>query len=86
MAKKKQEFHYPIQTVYYRGKEPVRTNHAGSAFNAVPNCVSHMQVNNYEATVAEVFDLRDGTLHAVITRNVEGVIRIVFKREVQEGV
>lgn len=86
VTKKQEHFGLPIKTVYYRGKETVRTTRAGSAFRAVPHCIEHMQVNHYEASVAEVYDLRDGTLHAVVKRNVQGNLTIVFQREVKEGV
>jgi len=74
-----------IITVYYFDKEPVRVNHSVYANNAVPRCVYHMQLNWYEANVAEVFDGVSGVLHAVVRRSVDGSIRIVFKREVKEG-
>lgn len=83
---KRQSFLFPIQTVYYRGNQIVKMTRSGSAFKAVPNCIRHMQINEYEATVAECFDLRDGVLHAVIRRSVEGNLHIIFKREVHEGV
>lgn len=75
-----------IQTTYYaRGhKRVVKINKAIHANSAVLRCVDHMQQRHYiEAAVAEVFDLKDGALHAVITSNLEGRITIVFKREVQ---
>ena len=75
-----------IKTMFYRGKKVVRTNSSVYAFNAVPNAVKHMQVNEYHASHVEVFDATVGTLHAVITRSVKGTITIVFKRAVKEGV
>lgn len=48
--------------------------------NAVDRCVHHMQLGDYDSTVAEVYDNSTGELHAVITRNFKG-IRIVFKRD-----
>jgi adenine deaminase len=74
-----------ISTVYYRGKLVVKANRASRANNAVPRAVAHMQINRYQASVAEVFDLTTGELHAVIRRAVSGDIHIVFKREVKEG-
>jgi hypothetical protein len=74
-----------IQTVYYQGRVVVKTNRAGHANSAVPRCVDHMQLNRYQAQVAEVFDMRSGVLHAVIRRNVSGNIAIIFKREPKEG-
>lgn len=76
---------FSIQTIYYRNKKVVRVNHAGSALRAVPLAVGHMQLNKYEATVAEVFDLQGGILHAVVKRSVNSNIEIVFKREIKEG-
>lgn len=76
----------PIQTIYYIGKKVAKKNRGGTSFRAVPRCVEHMQINKYEATVAEVHDLSSGVLHAVVTRNINGGIQIVFKREVKEGV
>lgn len=76
---------FPIKTVYYLKHTVQRINHAAHANSAVPRCVGHMQLNRYSATTAEVFDTTTGELHAVITRSIDGTIRIVFKREVKEG-
>ena len=75
-----------IQTVYYLGKNPVKITRSTYSFSAVPRCIAHMQINQYGANIAEVFDLHDGKLHAVIRRLISGEIRIIFKREVKEGV
>ena len=74
-----------IKTVYYRGNKAVKVTKAAHANSAVPRCVDHMQLNHYDAFVAEVFDELSGALHAVITRSVKGNIKIVFKRHVEEG-
>ncbi len=74
-----------IKTVYFQGKNVVKITKAARANSAVPRCVSHMQLDHYAATVAEVFDELSGTLHAVVTRSVKGNIKIVFKRHVEEG-
>ena len=76
---------FNIKTVYYRGKKVVKITRAAHANSAVPRCVSHMQLDHYEAFTAEVFDEASGVLHAVITRSVKGNIKIVFKRHVEEG-
>ena len=79
-----------IKTVYYSGvsklSNVVKTTASTYAFNAVPNCIKHMQTNEYQATLCEVFDESNGQLHAVIKRNVRGEIHILFKREVHAGV
>jgi len=78
----------PIKTVYYgdrRAKAIVRINHALTAFKAVPLVIMHMQTNDYEAVLAEVFDLSNGDLHAIISRKMDGTLMTVFKREVHKG-
>jgi hypothetical protein len=74
-----------IKTVYYFLHEAVKVTHSVWANNAVPNAIGHMQVNQYEATHCEVYDVANGELHAVIKRNVLGDITILFKRTVKEG-
>lgn len=74
-----------IKTVYYFGRDVVKVNSACFANNAVPRCIGHMQMNEYSASHAEVYDAGSGELHAVIRRQVSGNITIVFKREVKEG-
>ena len=75
-----------IKTVYYSGvsklSNVVKTTRAMYAFNAVPTCITHMQWNQYEATLAEVYDESNGVLHAVIKRKVSGNIEILFQRTV----
>lgn len=74
-----------IQTVYYRGKDIVQVNRAVHVNSASERCFSHMQMNHYEATTAEVFDNESGVLHAVFKRSVTGdEIKTLFKREVKE--
>jgi hypothetical protein len=74
----------PIRTVYYQTGKVVKITHSKWANTAVPNSVSHMQVNQYNATHCEVFDSASGTLHAVIKKKMHG-IEILFKRDVKEG-
>jgi hypothetical protein len=45
--------------------------------------VHWLQINEYEATHAEVFDSANGELHAVVKRHLNGDIEILFKREVK---
>lgn len=73
-----------IQTVYYSGKLVVKINTSIYANSAVVNCIDHMQQDDYNAHVAEVFDSHTGELHAVITRNMTGM-KIVYKRELKKG-
>ena len=84
-SKQKERRKFSITTVFYHRGKVVRINKSSLANNAVPRSVFYMQTNRYDATTAEVFDEHDGVLHAVITRNIQGNIKIVFKREVAEG-
>jgi hypothetical protein len=75
-----------IRTVYYQRNLVVKTTASKFANNAVPNCIRHMQLNEYDATHVEVYDEDSGVLHAVIKRSIKtGDIVILFKREVEEG-
>ena len=73
-----------IRTDYYNGKELIKTNRATYPNSAVLRCVDHMQLNDYGATTAEVFDEDTGELHAVVKFGQEQ-INILYKREVQRG-
>lgn len=75
-----------IKTVYYLGRSVVKINRAAHDNSAVLRCIDHMQLNDYAATSAEVFDENTGTLHAVIRRVMNtNTIVIAFKREVKRG-
>ncbi len=78
----------PIVTHYYHAnKSLIKSNRAMHSNSAVLNCVNHMQLNHYDASVAEVFDETNGVLHAVVKRGWirDGKIQILFKREVKEN-
>ena len=76
----------PIQTVFYQGKDAIKITRSKWANSAVPNAVKHMQTHQYEATHCEVYDIESGILHAVLKMPIGGTeIRILFKREVKEG-
>lgn len=70
-----------IVTAYYRGAKKIHINTSSDANRAVTLCVGHMQINHYGATAAEVYDSGDGVVHAVVRRNVNGHINIVYKRD-----
>ncbi len=63
----------PIRTVFYGNPEAtiiVKTNNAKHARKAVLNATDHMQINQYGAFVAEVYDMETSELFAVITRSI----------------
>ena len=73
-----------IKTKYCQGKryhDPIQVNSASDANWAVAKCVAHMQINHYEATSAEVYDDNTGELHAIVTRSINGQIRIDYRRD-----
>ena len=71
----------PIRAIYYDAKkEVVRTNHGNWPRTMTLHVVDHLQLDEYGATVAEVFDITSGVLHAVVTRGVRKV-EIIYKRE-----
>ena len=70
-----------IQTTYYLGNTVKQINRAAHARSAVLRAVDHMQMNDYHAAVAEVFDLETGELHAVLTYSAAGQLAIVFRRD-----
>lgn len=70
-----------IKTSYFQRGRIVQVNTSSNANRAVAQCVAHMQINQYGATAAEVFDNTDGILHAQIRRNVQGRITIEYKRD-----
>lgn len=74
-----------IQSSFYRGRHLVKTNRAAHANSAVLRAVDHLQLNHYEATTCEVFDIASGVLHAVLKRRLSGDLEILYKREVQEN-
>lgn len=72
-----------VQTVYY-GKSAntvLQVNLAKHPNRAILHAVQHLMMNDYSAFVAEITDLEFGELHCVLTRDVQGTIRIVFKRD-----
>jgi hypothetical protein len=75
----------PIQTIYSLGTKVTKVTHSLHSNSAVMNCVNHMQLNHYGATLAEVFDNQVGTLHALIKRKINGDLVIIYKRLVTEG-
>jgi hypothetical protein len=73
-----------VKTKFYIGKryhDPVQINSASDANTAVATCVLRMQINQYSATSAEVYDDNTGELHAIVTRSINGQIRIDYRRD-----
>ena len=72
-----------VLSIFYRGHEVVRTNHAAHPNNAVINAIKHMQSNQYNAKLVEVFGADNGMLYAVIKWAKAGTeLQIVYKSPV----
>jgi hypothetical protein len=74
-----------IVSQYLYGHKETRVTRAKYASKAVPNAVMHMQMDDYQANVCQVWDESTGELHAVIKRNVKGAIYILFSRTPVRG-
>lgn len=71
-----------VKTSYMDGSyDRIKVTSSSDANRAVANCVMRMQVNEYGATVAEVYDDETGDLHAVVKRWVDGRLNIVYHRD-----
>jgi len=70
-----------IATEYSFRGNVVKVNRSANPNKAVATCILHMQINQYGATVAEVYDLETGELHAQIKRQTNGNITIAYKRD-----
>ncbi|BCG50277.1 hypothetical protein [Ralstonia phage RP13] len=71
-----------VVTNYYFRRQTMKVNRAVDPEAAVLHCVRHMRQNSYGSTVAEVVDKSNfHELVAVVTRNVNGRISIVYHRE-----
>lgn len=90
MGKRKEEpRHFGIKTVYYHNGKIVKVTRSMHASSASKNCFDHLQNNDYEATVGEVWDEDTGDVHCVHRRKVSGVgdpveIKTLFKRNPED--
>ena len=75
----------PIVCQYLNGHKETKRTRARYASNAVPTAVMHMQFDDYDALVCQIWDETNGELHAVIKRTVKGSISILFKRQSIKG-
>jgi hypothetical protein len=75
----------------YRGlvgntERVIMTTRSAYPLNATKNCFGHMQVNQYDAHVAEVYSLETGELYAVFTYDKKGELNTVFKKDPRDFV
>ena len=68
----------PIVSQYLYGHKEKKVTRAKYASKAVPTAVMHMQMNDYDALVCQVWNEATGELHAVVKRSVKGNISILF--------
>jgi hypothetical protein len=69
-----------IKTVYHTRDGKTKINRALNANRAVEKCVAHMQIDHYNAHLAEVYDAETGELHAQIKWRRDGTMQLFLKR------
>jgi hypothetical protein len=74
-----------IATVYHCNNRIVKVNRSSRAFYVIPTCIRHMQIDEYGANLAEIYNTLTGKLYAIIRKNVKGEIKILFKCKIQRG-
>jgi hypothetical protein len=74
-----------IETKYWDGRRVVKVTRSVYAFNAVPTCISHMQINEYGATHAEVSDIGTAKLYSTIALHKNWHLEIIFSRKIKKG-
>lgn len=70
-----------IRTDYYYRGELVKVTRAVHPNRANVNAFRHMQINEYGAGIAEVYDEGTGELHAQFSLSAAGVLRTTFSRD-----
>lgn len=70
-----------LVTTYSYKRHIMKKNVSTRLDMVVPNCIYHMQKNHYKASIAEIHCKETGKLYAVITRNVRGEIKIIYKEQ-----
>lgn len=70
-----------VITTYSFRRTETKVNRAASVDSAIMRAVWHMQKNSYCATIAQVSCAETGKLYCIITRNMRGEIRLLYKAE-----
>lgn len=85
---KAQSARRPVEARFYKDLKVftiVKTNHSASPNNAVCNALRHMQINQYDAKLVEVFNLDTGKLYAVAMWAKAGQeLVIVYQDEIED--
>lgn len=66
---------------YLRGKHEVKVTRARHIERAIMHAVMHMQANDYDAFVCQVWNGDTGKMYAEIKRTVKGNIKITFRNK-----
>jgi hypothetical protein len=75
-----------IKTEYRFRNTVIKTTRSADHNRAVAKCLEHMQVNQYGATVAEIFDADTETLYAQVARKSDGSIKVHYERDPRDFV
>ena len=80
-----------IRCVYYEdlnARRIAKTTAGVHPRTVIMHAVDHLQMNHYDALLAEVYDITNGVLHAVLKRSLDPnkhrKIEILYKRKVKE--
>lgn len=69
-----------MRTTFYNARyKSLKVNRGRHARTMTLHAIDHLQMDHYKARTAEVHDLADGKLHAVITRTLYKV-ETIFER------
>lgn len=73
----------PIKSIFYSqgGKKVLKKISSSIPLNACGQALKHMRRDTYKAAVVEVYDMRDGKLHSVMKRHIDGSLHTVFQRK-----
>lgn len=73
----------PIVTQYNRGDVVEQVNRSIHPNRAIANCVGRLQTDEYNASYAQVWDIRTGALWAIFHRSPTR-ISILYKRPIKK--
>lgn len=68
-----------IVTTFTFKRNILKINRSLHVDKAILNAVDHMQKNHYSASIAEVHNGETGELYAVVTRRMNGEIRVHYE-------
>lgn len=86
MARKKYKGDWRFEAHFYRFGRLVKKLHYKHLDRACERCFGHVEGNQYEATYAEVVDLKNGKVYLKIYHTVDGNIFSMYAEGAQEKI